>query len=136
MWHDTGWDRVGLPVAGDEPIFIDTPIRNADGLFTLNIDRPASLAGWQDLRLETWQASPASSDIGPKPETLRAAVPVVTADGRLVASARIDDLPGVTSIYGVLTGIAPNGGRYVLAQEYSQTSFRGTVLDWFAAIGR
>jgi hypothetical protein len=136
MWHDTGWDRVGLPVAGDEPIFIDTPIRNADGLLTLDIDRPASLAGWQDLRLELWPASPSSSDIGPQPETLRSAVPVVTADGRLAASARIDDLPGVTGIYGVLTGIAPNGGRYVLAQEYSQTSFRGTVLDWFAAIGR
>jgi hypothetical protein len=135
MWHDTGWDRVGLPVTGDEPIFIDTPIRNADGLLSLDIDRPASLAGWHDLRFELWQA-PFSSNIGPKPETLRSAVPVATTDGRLVASARIDDLPGVTSIYGVLTGIAPNGGRYVLEREYNQTSFRGTVLDWFAAIGR
>jgi hypothetical protein len=136
MWHDTGWDRVGLPVSGDEPILTDEQILTDGGLMSMDFARPVSLAGWRDLRLETWQAQAVSSDIGPRPERLLEVVPVNEANGRLTASARIDDLPRVTSVYGVLTGIAPAGGRYVLAQEFTLTSFRGTVLDWFAAISR
>jgi hypothetical protein len=136
MWHDTGWDKVGLAVTGDEPLLVDEQIETDGGTVSVDFARPATLVGWHGLRLEVWSSRNPSAAIGPAPDRLLSAVPIADGAASLVASARIDGLPGVTAVHGVLTGVAPGGGKYVLTSHYAPTSFRGTVVDWLAAVSR
>jgi hypothetical protein len=136
MWHDSGWDRVGLADTSENPIILDDVIQLNGNVLSVDVSTPAALAGWHDLRLEMWRATWASGPGGPRPDSLLVATPIVDGASRLTASARVDRLPGISGVWGVVTGIAPQGGKYVLAEAYSQVAFRGTVLDWFAAVSR
>lgn len=53
---------------------------------------------------------------------------------RLQATLRVDRTPGVIYYALVLTGVGPDGGRYLLSgPNGGQTAFVGTVWEWFTA---
>jgi hypothetical protein len=163
VWPAAGVERIGLttPAAvaaaqdgdgggmGGGTVSIGTIIRD-----------PAVLAGWRDLRVEAWRGTGA---VGTDPSLL-ALDPVARGpfavepagfetpgqtpswtwasgdalpDGsvRLSGSVRIDRSPNVTLAWVAITGLGPDGRRYIISGPlFDSTSFRGTAWDWFAAI--
>ena len=54
---------------------------------------------------------------------------------RLSGSVRIDQSPNVTLAWVAITGLGPDGRRYIInGPLFDSTSFNGTAWDWFAAI--
>jgi hypothetical protein len=163
VWPTAGVERIGLatPAAvaaaqdgdgggiGGGVVSIGTIIRD-----------PAVLAGWRDLRVEAWRGTgvvgidpsllaldPAARGpfaVGPAGfetpgETPRwawgsgTAVPYGSV--RLSGSVRVDRSPNVTLAWVAITGVGPDGRRYIInGPLFDSTSFNGTAWDWFAAI--
>jgi hypothetical protein len=163
VWPTAGVERIGLatPAAvaaaqdgdgggmGGGIVSIGTIIRD-----------PAVLAGWRDLRVEAWRgtgavgidpslmaldpAAPGPFAVGPAGFETPGQVPPWTwssgdglPDGSvgLSGSVRVDRSPNVTLAWVAITGLGPDGRRYIInGPLFDSTSYNGTAWDWFAAI--
>lgn len=128
----------------------------------IGVGDPAALAGWTDFRVEAWRAIRLPG-LDPDPDFGIAVDPGATApfaigparlgvgqdpldagstdesvpDGatQLSGSVTIDRSPSVTLAWVAITGVAPDGHRYILqGPSYESTAFNGTGLDWLAAV--
>ncbi len=97
----------------------------------------AAAAQFSGLRLEAWAAEPPQSDWRLRPGQ---AGPFVTApatrDGAAVTGTlRFATRPDVSWAQVTLTGVAPDGRRYLLWSSVPQRAiFQGTVWDWLTAL--
>ncbi len=153
---ESGFWRIGAPAP--EAVAAAQTIGSGGGFVGGNatvytvIDDPAVLAGWADLRVEAWRG------VGHDRVDPAARAPFVSAPGQwlpdgqlppgwiyggpawpegaagLGGSVRIDRTPGVTWAWLVVTGVAPDGVRYIIfGPSLDQTAFNGTAWDWLAA---
>jgi hypothetical protein len=159
-----GVKRIGLPTPGAVAAAqgIESGSGNFGGIESIGavIRDPAVLAGWRDLRVEAWRGTgavgidpsllaldPAARGpfaVGPAGFEAPGQNPVWTwntgdapPDGsvRLSGSVRIDRSPSVTLAWVAITGLGPDGRRYIISgPSYDSTAFNGTAWDWFAAI--
>jgi hypothetical protein len=160
----TGVERIGLPtpeaVAAAQGI--ESGGGKVGGVESIGtaIRDPAVLAGWRDLRVEAWRGTgavgidpslmaldPAARGpfaVGPAGFEAPGQIPPWTwssgdalPDGsvRLSGSVRIDRSPNVAVAWVAITGVGPDGHRYIISgPSYDSTAFTGTAWDWFAAI--
>ena len=125
------------------------------------VSSPASLAGWSDFRVEVWRQDSAGQVVDPAATEPLATGPAQwssgarTPDGVDVAaylssigaaplpqtvatlggSVRVDHWPGIRTVFVTLTGVAPDGRRYLVTDVGTLTVyFSGTALDWFAGV--
>lgn len=111
----------------------------APGVETISIDAasPAVIARFHDFRFEAWQAEAPRDGwrLLPGQDGPFATAPA-TVDGLIVSSTlRFDQTPGVDWAQVVLTGIGPDGRRYLLtASGPEPTEFHGSVWSWFSAL--
>ena len=137
MWRAQGFDLMGRRPPDDiAGAFRDGGYSADDGLVTpfVEVASAIDLVGWHDLRFEAWRRS--SGDISPDPNFPMpfATAPAELVGTRLQATLRVDRTPGVSFYSLVLTGIGPDGTRYVLnGPSGGQTAFVGTLWEWFAA---
>lgn len=159
-----GVERIGLPtppaVAAAQDV--ESGIGGSGGTVSIStvIRDPAVLAGWRDLRVEAWPGTgavgidpslmaldPAARGpfaVGPagvglpgqtpfEPRSNDAAIPPGSV--QLGGSIRIDRSPNVTLAWVAITGIGPDGRRYIISgPSFASTAFNGTAWDWLAAI--
>ena len=53
----------------------------------------------------------------------------------LSGAVQLNRTPGVTAAWVALTGVAPDGTRYMVSEpDYVSTMFTGTALDWLTAV--
>jgi len=159
-----GVERIGLPTppAVMATQDVESGIGGRGGIASIStvIRDPAVLAGWSDLRVEAWRGTgavgtdpslmaldPAARGpfaVGPagvglpgqtpfEPRSNDAAIP--PASVQLGGSIRIDRSPNVTLAWVAITGVGPDGRRYIISgPSFDSTAFNGTAWDWFAAI--
>ena len=124
--------------------------------YTIDVADVAALAGWTDLRVEAWRAT--DEGVGsPTPISPTADGPFVVGPAvwsppgempggdltwsssepwgpnamTLSGAVQLNRTPGVTAAWVAVTGVAPDGTRYMIAEpEYLSTTFTGSVLDW------
>ena len=164
-FQPAGIEKIGLPTpdaiiaATQADGFGGVTLGRTTRIWVLVMD-PAVLAGWRDFRVEAWRAigDPAiDPDLGivvdPAatapyaigPAALDSGLAGFTVDGindaipagvaQLSGSVTIDRNPNVTLAWVALTGVAPDGKRYLLASpSYETTTFHGTALDWLTAV--
>jgi hypothetical protein len=160
----TGVERIGLPtpeaVAAAQGI--ESGGGKVGGVESIGtaIRDPAVLAGWRDLRVEAWRGTGAvgidpslmaldPADRGPfavgpagfetpgqiPPWTWSTGDALPDGSVRLSGSVRIDRSPNVTLAWVAITGVGPDGRRYIISgPSFDSTAFNGTAWDWFAAI--
>ena len=161
--HPAGVERMGLPtpevVAAAQVGGGGGSFGGTDTIGTVIRD-PAVLAGWRDLRVEAWRGTgavgidpslmaldPAARGpfaVGPVSFETPGQIPPWTwstgealPDGsvRLSGSVRIDRSPSATLAWVAITGVGPDGRRYIISgPSFNSTAFNGTAWDWFAAI--
>jgi hypothetical protein len=144
-----GYDRIGALIPAEWERGIDEEWatvevdsdRPSPGWVTLTARDLSALpdATWRDVRLELWAMASPETVAEPRVtgDGALASVPVTLHDGRLRGNLQIDRFPGVTWAGLALTGIGPDGLRYLLvAPQVQQTAFAGTITDWFAALAR
>ncbi len=128
--------------------------------YMVDVGDVAALAGWTDLRVEAWRATDAG--IGsPTPVSPTATGPFAwgaatwTPPGQLAGGAftwsggepwgpramtlsgavQLNRAPGVTAAWVAVTGVAPDGTRYMIGEpDYLSTAFAGTALEWLEGI--
>ncbi len=127
------------PATGDPPAFIEGDSAWADGTVTLNVDAasPALASSFHALRLEAWQAEAPGDGwrLLPDQTTPFATAPATRDGATIQGTLQFNRTPGVTWAQVVLTGIGPDGTRYLLDGSWPQaTIFRGSVWDWFARL--
>jgi hypothetical protein len=131
----------------------------AAGTFMVDVSDATVLAGWSDLRVEAWRAvepsgvwpTPVSPDVAgpfavapavwsPPSElpggglTWSSSVPWGPQAMTLSGSVRLDGTPWLTAAWVALTGVAPDGTRYLIAEpNYVEATFNGTALGWLEA---
>jgi hypothetical protein len=93
------------------------------------------LANWRDIRFEAWRAlpdsDPGSTGIDPQYTTPLLAQPAVISGDSLQAVLHLERMRYSGMWWVVLTGIGPDGGRYLLqVGGGGNTSFNGSVWDW------
>jgi hypothetical protein len=159
-FHPTGVEKLGLPTpdailaatlgegiaataTGSTQVFIDISDRSL-------------LAGWTDFRIEAWPGNvQAGSDPGlaglvdPAAKAPFAVEPAyleagpqsneggsIPPDGaQLSGAVTIDRNPGVRLAWIALTGVGPDGHRYIVqGPSFESTTFNGTALDWLSAV--
>lgn len=157
---DPGFGRIGAPApealakvsdggeaslgTGYVELFMDVPDRSL-------------LAGWTDLRIESWRADPMGgarldpaatgpfltqpvewSPAGTSPDgsnTWSGTPGWAPGAATLSGALRLDRSPGVSGVYMAITGVAPDGTRCLLSNpSFAQVAFNGTALDWFGAV--
>jgi len=160
----TGVERIGLPtpeaVAAAQGI--ESGGGKVGGIESIGtaIRDPAVLAGWRDLRVEAWRGTgavgidpslmaldPAARGpfaVGPAGFETPGQIPPWTwssgdalTDGsvRLSGSVRIDRSPNVTLAWVAITGLGPDGRRYIISgPSFDSTAFNGTAWDWLTAV--
>lgn len=101
-----------------------------------DIRRSEGLAQFTDLRLEAWHAeNGADWRFDSRYDAPFAVGPVERRNGILAGSVVTNRDPYVDMWHLVLTGLAPDGVRYVLdASGGGQSTFSGTVWDWVVAV--
>jgi hypothetical protein len=123
-----GWTSNGDGIQLDTDVSTDPSGRTMDSL----------LATWHDIRFEAWRAldesNPESTGIDPHyttPLTMQSAM-VVGDSFRAVLHPERLRYAGMW--WAVLTGVGPDGHRYVLQMGGGgQTSFKGSVWEWLTA---
>lgn len=61
--------------------------------------------------------------------------PAPDGSAELGGSVRIDRSPSVTLAWVAITGIGPDGRRYIVTgPSFESTAFSGTVWDWLTAV--
>ncbi len=125
-------DLPGRYVA-DAPDFGDGTDTVEDGVVTVRLEAPASLSRWQDLRLEAWRSIDLPT-LDRRFSSPFAATPLVRDGDRIEGSVRIDGTRDVENYWLVVTGLAADGQRDLLAQlTGSNTSFVGSAWDFLVA---
>ena len=161
--NDVG--RIGLPIpeAVAAAQDIESGSAKAGGFVWIStvIRDPAVMAGWRDLRVEAWRGigkdgvdpavvpvlDPAARGpfaVGPAGFEPPGQAPFGTwssgnavPDGsvQLSGSVRIDRSPGVTLAWLAITGVGPDGRRYIInGPSFQSTAFNGTAWDWLTAV--
>lgn len=161
--NDVG--RIGLPtpeaVAATQDI--GSGGARAGGIVWIStvVRDPAVLAGWRDLRVEAWRGI---SKDGVDPAVMPVLDPAAHGpftvgpvrferpgqgplgswgtdrpfpDGaiQLGGSITIDRNPTVTLAWVAITGVGPDGRRYIInGPSYASTAFNGTAWDWLTAV--
>jgi hypothetical protein len=139
LWHAQGLDPLGRPAPDSmQGVFGDQSLSQADGVATMTVSvvDVAALRGWTGLALEAWRGDPQTLGILPGETHPFASAPASFANGQLQASVRVDDVRDVDTYAAVLTGVGPDGVRYVLSGPNGlQSHFVGTIWDWLTAAG-
>ena len=149
-----GVDRIGLPwPATAQGVFRDSEsgfnALTGQAKLSIGVTEPAALAGWSDVRIEAWRGIRTSAEFpgdwtvdptATQPFAIEAAS-LETADTgsdggpRLRGSVAIDRDPDVTMAWVALTGVAPDGRRFLIdGLSFSTVDFNGTVADWLTAV--
>ncbi len=164
-WFPTGVGQIGRPtpdaVAAAQDI--GSGGGKAGGIVWIStvVRDPGVLAGWRDLRVEAWRGV---SNDGSNPAVAPAidaaahgpfavgqvrfvppglapsgswstAVPMPDGAAELTGSLAIDRSPSVTVAWIAITGIGPDGRRYIIfGPSFDSTAFNGTAWDWLAAV--
>ena len=121
-----------------QSVFGDQSLSQADGVATMTVSvvDAAGLRGWTSLTLEGWRGDPQTLAIVPGETHPFASAPARFANGQLQAAVRVDNVRNVDTYAAVLTGVGPDGVRYVLSGPNGlQGHFVGTIWDWFTAAG-
>jgi hypothetical protein len=159
-FHPTGVEKLGLPtpdaiLAATVGEGIAATTTGSTEVF-INVSDRSLLAGWTDLRIEAWPGSvqagsdpglaglvdpaakapfavePAYLEAGPQSNEGGAIPP---AGAQLSGAVAIDRNPGVRLAWIALTGVGPDGHRYILeGPSFKSTTFNGTALDWLSAV--
>lgn len=137
MWRALHYDLIGRPPPTDIAAAFDGGGDVADGgLVSVYRDvvSTVDLSAWHDFRYEAWRRLPNDSSPDPNFRAPFVTAPAVLVGTRLQATLRVDRTPGVIYYSLVLTGIGPDGQRYLLSgPNGGQTAFVGTIWDWFTA---
>jgi len=137
MWRAQHFDLIGRRPPDDVAAAFGAGGYSAEGGLIapyVEVTSAIDLSAWHDLRFEAWRRP--RGDISPDPN-FRA--PFTTAPAgrvgtRLQATLRVDRTPGVIYYGLVLTGVGPDGERYLLSgPNGGQTAFVGTIWEWFTA---
>jgi hypothetical protein len=161
--NDVG--RIGLPIpeAVAAAQDIGQGSAKAGGFVWIStvVRDPAVIAGWRDLRVEAWRGiskdgvdptvlpvlDPAARGpfaVGPagfEPPgqfpfgTWSSSTAVPDGSVQLDGSVRIDRSPSVTLAWLAITGVGPDGRRYIInGPSFESTAFNGTAWDWLTAV--
>jgi hypothetical protein len=144
-----GVERIGLPA----PAAIESTrasgesgSRQGSAVDIVTFGGAGLFSAWHDFRIEAWSGTVDADFSKPPAGSLdpRAAGPFAVARAELLrdgdswtlrGSVEIDRAPSVAVAWVAMTGVGPDGQRYILhGPGYVTTSFDGTVLDWFAAV--
>jgi hypothetical protein len=134
LLHATGFDLPGRFVA--DPPQLGTMNMQVDrGLVTESIEGvAAATTRWHDLRLEAWHATQSGGEIDRAFTAPFAASPMAVQSDRLVGAVRVDRTRDVSQWVLVVTGIAADGGRDLIATVGgSNSTFTGSAWDWSTA---
>jgi hypothetical protein len=162
-WSPMGVERIGLPtpaaVAAAQDGSGGGTFAGIASMSTV-IHDPGVMAGWRDLRMEAWRgtgpvgfdprlmavdpAAPGPFAVGPASVRPPGEIPAWTwsngnpgSDGstELGGSVRIDRSPSVKLAWLAITGIGPDGRRYIISgPSFDSTAFNGTGWDWLTAV--
>ncbi len=137
-WQANRFDLVGRLPPQDMEMwpFIGGWSTRPDGsvTFTAEIVPGGDRGTWHDLRYEAWRALPGFTTIDPSFRAPFAAAPAELQGDRLKATFRVDRTPGVTFYAIFLTGVGPDGQRYLLTgPDFGATTFVGTIWEWLTA---
>jgi hypothetical protein len=115
LLHATGFDLPGRYVA--DPPQLGTMNMQVDrGLATGSIEGVSAVtARWHDLRLEAWRATQEGGEIDKAFTTPFAAAPMTVQSDGLVGAVRVDRTRDVSQWVLVVTGVAADGGRDLIA---------------------
>jgi HAAS domain-containing protein len=129
-----GFDLPGRFVS-DPPELGDNGWTIDRGLATASFGGGAPVtARWHDLRLEAWRASHPSGQLDRAYAAPFATAPVHAQSGRLVGAVRVDRTRDVSGWELVVTGIAADGGRDLIARlGGTNSTFTGSAWDWLTA---
>jgi hypothetical protein len=130
----TGFDLPGRFVP-DPPELGNTGMKVDQGLATESIGGVAAVtARWRDLRLEAWRAIFSKGELDRAYTAPFATAPMTTQSGRLVGSVRVDRSRDVSEWELVITGIAADGARDMIARlGGTNSTFTGSAWDWLTA---
>ena len=143
-----GYDRIAtaLPITWEPDLEFGSMVETVrhqprDGWVTMTASGVTSEpdSAWRDVRLEVWAMESLETGLMPRVtgEAALATVPVQRANGQFIGAVQIDRFPGVVWAGLAMTGVGPDGARYLLVTpQVQQTAFEGTIADWFAALGR
>lgn len=155
---ESGFAKIGAPapeaVAAAQNIGTGSTVAGGTIWIATVIGDPAVLAGWRDLRVEAWagisqsRVDPAALRpfvVGPARFEPPGGAPFPSSwfgsnglpDGawQLAGLVRIDRSPGVRWAWLAITGVAPDGRRYIVqGPSPQQTMFNGTGWDWLTAV--
>lgn len=151
-FRPSGVEKIALP----QPESIAAAITSSGGplgagLVTIyaTFDDPSVLTGWSDLRVEAWRGIRTEADypgdwtVDPEATrpfatgaaALEAAEPSSGEPVRLEGSISIDRDPKVTLAWLAITGLGPDGHRYILdGLSFATTTFNGTGWDWLTSV--
>jgi hypothetical protein len=137
-WHALGWDALGRPAPESmQGVFGDQGLSQDNGFATLSISvaDAAALRGWTGLALEAWRTDLALAVLPGETHPFASAQAVFAA-GQLQGAVRVDNVRNIDTYAAVLTGVGPDGVRYVLSGPNGlQSHFVGTIWDWLTASG-
>ena len=90
---------------------------------------------WHDLRVEAWRANFATGGLDRTYQAPFAMSPMrVAPDGSLDGTVRVDGVRDVTDFWLVVTGVANDGQRDLIASlGGTNTWFTGSALSWVTA---
>ena len=140
-----GWNHVA-PHSPDQSINLGYSGSVVGGAPTINVQDPASLSSFHDLRIEAWRANaypgapsgPAGGDLGLLDTSYSA--PFATAPAVVGAGGTIEDpislIHSRTPKWWIfLTGVGSDGQRYWLGSRpfLIDRTFSGTIWDWVTA---
>ena len=134
LLHATGFDLPGRFVA-DPPDLGNIEQQLDHGLVTASLDGVAAVTTrWHDLRLEAWRATQSGGEIDRAYTAPFAIAPMAVQSDRLVGAVRVDRTRDVSQWVLVVTGIAADGGRDLIATVGgSNSTFTGSAWDWLTA---
>ncbi len=134
LLHAIGFDLPGRFVP-DLPELGTTNMQVDHGLVTGSIEGVAPVtARWHDLRLEAWRATQSGGEIDRAFTAPFATAPMAVQSARLVGAVRVDRTRDVSQWVLVVTGIAADGGRDLIATVGGMNStFTGSAWDWLTA---
>ncbi len=136
LLHAEGFDMAGRYVA-DPPEFGSTSWSINAGVahVALGQDAAAATTRWHDLRVEAWRSTFDTGGLDLAWRTPIATSPMsIATDDSLIAAVRVDNVRGVSEFWLVVTGVAADGQRDLLASlGGTNTTFTGSALDWLTA---
>jgi hypothetical protein len=134
LLHATGFDLPGRYVA-DPPEFGATNMLMDHGLVTASLEGVAAVtARWHDLRLEAWRATQPGGEIDRAYAAPFVTAPLAVRSDQLIGAVRVDRTRDVSQWWLVVTGVAADGGRDLIATIGGiNSTFTGSALDWLTA---